>query len=437
MFAYYFQLGLRSLRRNPVLTGLMVMAIGFGVAASMITWSVFRAVSGNPIPEKSSQLYTALIDNRGPQLNDKGEPPEALNYTDATALVNAHKARHQTLLYLIAPSVLPEGAQSLPFTSEGYATNVDFFSMFNVPFQYGGPWTAGDDTDRAAVVVLSHELNQKLFGGANSVGREVTLDKHIYRVTGVTEHWDPQPRYYDLFSGNGFADPVQLYMPFNRAVDVGIDTAGRNNCGALANYGTGREGWLHGECVWIPMWVELATKADADRYREFLAAYASEQQHAGRFTWAPNVRLRDVTDWLDFEKVVPPESRISLVVALGFFVICLVNTIGLLLAKFMRRAPEIGVRRALGAPRREIYEQFLIEAGTVGLAGGVLGLVLTAIGMLGVGLVFDPEIARLAHLDVSLIALTLLVAIVATVLAAFYPTWRASQVQPAWQLKSN
>ena len=84
MFAYYFQLGLRSLRRNPALTALMVMAIGFGVAASMITWSVFRAVSGDPIPAKSSQLYTVLVDNRGPQYNDNGEPPEALTYTDAT-----------------------------------------------------------------------------------------------------------------------------------------------------------------------------------------------------------------------------------------------------------------------------------------------------------------------------------------------------------------
>ncbi|NMW23948.1 FtsX-like permease family protein, partial [Rhodanobacter denitrificans] len=86
---------------------------------------------------------------------------------------------------------------------------------------------------------------------------------------------------------------------------------------------------------------------------------------------------------------------------------------------------------------REIYHQFLVEAGTVGLAGGVLGLLLTALGMLGVGLLFEPEIARLAHLDFSLVAMTLLVAVVATVLAAFYPTWRAARVQPAWQLKSN
>jgi putative ABC transport system permease protein len=437
MFAYYFRLGLRSLGRNPVLTALMVMAIGFGVAASMIAWSVFRAVSGNPIPGKSAQLYTVLIDNRGPQYNDKGEPPEALNYTDAMAVLDAHKAAHQTLLYEVAPSVLPEGNHSLPFTSEGYATNADFFGMFEVPFQYGGPWQAGDDEHRAAVAVISHELNQKLFDGVNSVGREVTLDQHAYRIVGVTAHWDPKPRFYDLFSGNAFGDPVQLYVPFNRALDLQLDTAGRNNCGANQNYGTGRDGWLHGECVWLPVWVQLDNAAEATRYREFLTAYAAQQQHAGRFQWAPNVRLRDVTQWLDYMKVVPPESRISLMVSLGFFVICLVNTIGLLLAKFMRRAPEIGVRRALGAPRREIYQQFLTEAATVGLAGGLTGLVLTAIGMFGVGLVFDPDIARLAHLDLSLVGLTLLVAVAATVLAAFYPTWRAARVQPAWQLKSN
>ena len=203
------------------------------------------------------------------------------------------------------------------------------------------------------------------------------------------------------------------------------------------DFGSGRDAWLHGECVWVPMWVELADQPAANAYRDFLTHYAAEQQRAGRFHWAPNVRLRDVNNWLDYKQVVPPESRISLMVALGFFVICLVNTIGLLLAKFLRRAGEIGVRRALGASRREIYAQYLIEAGTVGLAGGVLGLLLTAAGVAGVGVLFPPQIAKLAQLDMSLVGLTLLVAIIATVLAAFYPAWRAARVQPAWQLKSN
>jgi len=412
MFVHYLTLGLRSLRRNPALTVLMVMSIGLGVAASMTTWSVFRAVSGNPIRDKAAQLYTPQIDNWGPQQNEKGEPPSALSYTDAMALMRAHQATQQTLLYPVQLSVLPGGNRSLPIAVNGYAVYGDFFPMFEVPFQYGSGWSAADDDDRAAIAVLSEEFNQKLFGGANSVGREITLDGHDYRIVGVARHWDPKPRFFAMFGSSGFEDPADFYVPFNRALDLQIDTAGSNSCrGELTS--TGWDDWLHGNCVWIMPWVELDSAAEVARYRQFLEGYAADQQRAGRFAWAPNVRLRNVMQWLDFQHVVPPESRISLLVSLGFFVICLVNTIGLLLAKFMRRAAEIGVRRALGASRREIYKQYLMEAATVGVAGGVLGLLLTAVGISGTGLLFKPEIARLAHLDLSLVGLTLVVAILA------------------------
>ncbi|RCS29125.1 ABC transporter permease [Rhodanobacter denitrificans] len=436
MLAYYFQLGLRSLRRNPALTALMVMAIGFGVAASMITYSVFRAVSGNPIPGKSAQLFTPQIDSWGPQQNLKGEPAEALGYIDAMALMRAHEAKRQTLLYPVQLSVMPGGNRDLPLNANGYAVTADFFTMFEVPFRYGSGWGAQDDDTRASDVVISSELNQKLFAGANSVGRALNLGGHDYRVVGVASHWNPRPRFYDLFTTSGFADEPDIYMVFNRALDLQMRTGGRNSCRGSLAYTTW-QGYLQSNCVWITPWVELDSPAEVASYRSFLTHYAADQRLAGRFDWAANVRLRDVMQWLDYEHVVPPESRISLAVALGFFLICLVNTIGLLLAKFMRRAGEIGVRRALGATRGEIYTQYLVEAATVGLAGGVLGLLLTATGVSGVGILFQPEIAKLAQLDFSLVGLTFVVAIVATVLAAFYPAWRAAHVQPAWQLKSS
>lgn len=436
MFSYYFGLGLRSLRRNPMLTALMIMAIGFGVAASMITWSVFRAVSGNPIPGKSSRLFTPQVDAWGPRQNLKGEPADALGYVDAMALMNVHQARRQTLLYPVQLSVIPGSGHSLPLATNGYAVQADFFPMFEVPLEYGSSWSAQEDQARASVVVISDQLNRKLFGGKDSVGRTITFGDHDYRVVGVTAPWNPRPRFFDLFSTGGFEDASDFYVPFSRALDMQMRTGGRNSCRGQLSFTTW-EGWLQSNCVWITPWVELDNPAEVEHYRHFLENYAAEQQRAGRFDWAPNVRLRDVMAWLDYQRVVPPESRISLMVALGFFLICLVNTIGLLLAKFMRRAGEIGVRRALGATRREIYAQYLIEAGTVGLAGGLLGLMLTAAGIGGVGVLFTPQIARLAKLDFSLVGLTLLVAIVATVLAAFYPAWRAARVQPAWQLKSS
>jgi putative ABC transport system permease protein len=435
MLGYYLELGLRSLRRNPVLTALMVMAIGFGVAASMVTYAVFRAVSNDPIPQKSAQLFTPLVDNWGPQYITDRQPKNDLSYTDAMALMHAHKATRQAILYGVDLSVSPQGAQALPFDAPGYGTSADFFSMFEVPFQYGGAWQNSDDDNHAAVAVISQSLNDKLFGGANSVGRDIVLDLHTYRIVGVMRKWDPVPRFYDLFSNKAFDDPVQVYVSYSRALDVHTPTSSYS-CGSV-NDGTDWDSWLHGECVWTKVWVELTDARQVADYRQFLTAYASQQRQQGRFHWAPNVRLYDVNAYMDVNQVVPPEASVSLLVAVGFFLICIVNTIGLLLAKFLRRSGDIAVRRALGASRFAIYCQYLVEAGTVGLAGGVLGLLLTYAGMSGLGLLFKPEIARLAHVDVALVGLTLALAVVATVMAAFYPTWRASRVQPAWQLKSN
>jgi putative ABC transport system permease protein len=437
MFAYYLRLGLHSLRRNPLLTSLMIVAIGFGVAASMTTYAVLRATSNNPIPEKSSQLFTPQIDNAGLAASgeDNGEPPALLSYTDAMALMQAHRAKRETALYPIGVSIVPTDASRLPFQETTYATYADTFAMFDIPFLYGAGWSAQEDQAHAAVAVIGRALNDKLFRGANSVGRDIEVDNHTYRIVGVMDSWNPQPMFYDVKGTHGFGDATQLFIPFTRAVDLKILTNGADFCATTSDQGW--DAWLHSDCVWISYWVELPDKASASAYRDYLHSYAAEQQRAGRFNWPPNIRLRNVMEWLDYQQVVPPESKISLLVSLGFLLICLVNTVGLLLAKFMRRAPEIGVRRALGASRNAIYMQFLVEAGTVGLAGGLLGVLMTCAGMLGIGLVFQPQIARLATVDSSLVGLTLSVAVLATVVAAFYPTWRAAQVQPAWQLKSS
>jgi len=442
LLTYYFDLALRSCRRSKVLTALVVVLMGLGVATCMVTYAVFRATAGDPIPSKSSQLFVPQVDSFGPVHDWKGEPPMLLSYTDAVAFLQARQARRQTLIYPARWTVLPDDVQRQPFSQEGDAISSDFFAMFDVPFRFGGSWAATDDDHRAAVAVISAALNQKLFGGVNSVGREINLDMHIYRIVGVLDEWDPLPRFFDVSSAfYPFSHPRQIYIPFSRAIDLQKDTSGNFYCSADTSNPDFAD-WnskLHSECAWIDAWVELPTRADAERYREYLHNYAAEQQRIGRFTWAPNVRLSNVRQWLGLylNHVVPQASWLSLIVSVSFLLICLVNVVGLMLARFMRRAPEIGVRRALGASRGAIYRQFLTEAAAIGFVGGLLGLLLTALGMAGIGLVFEPQIARLAHLDASLLLLTVLVAVATTLMAALYPTWRAAQVQPAWQLKSN
>jgi putative ABC transport system permease protein len=182
--------------------------------------------------------------------------------------------------------------------------------------------------------------------------------------------------------------------------------------------------------------VELENPGQAAEYRRYLENYSDQQRAAGRFERPNNVRLRNVMEWLDFKKVVPGDVRLQLWLAMGFLLVCLINTVGLLLAKFLRRSGEIGVRRALGASRGQIFLQSLIEAGTVGLAGGLLGLLLALLGLYAVRQ--QPvDYAKLATLDGQMLLMTFALTLVASLLAGFLPALRAMQVAPAIQLKSQ
>ena len=100
------------------------------------------------------------------------------------------------------------------------------------------------------------------------------------------------------------------------------------------------------------------------------------------------------------------------------------------------RASEVGIRRALGASRREIFRQFLTESAVIGLAGGLLGLLL-AFGALALIGMQNREAAAVARMDLTMLAFTFLLSVLAAVLAGLFPTWRACQVTPAIQLKSQ
>ncbi|MGA9422120.1 MAG: ABC transporter permease [Rhodanobacteraceae bacterium] len=435
MFAYYLQLGLRSLRRNPVLTALMVFGIALGIAASMTALTVFHLMGSDPIPWKSDKLHYVQLDNWDPNqaYDDDGSPPDQVTYRDATALMEAGKADRQAAMYKVSFPIQPENPEVKPFMALGRATWGDFFPMFEPPFRYGGPWGRAQDDAHTRVVVLSKETNEKLFGGRNSVGKTVRLNNIDYTISGVLDTWQPRVKFYDLTNGTLNA-PEEFYIPFTTAIELKTGSSGNNNC--WENSAPGWEGYLASECIWNQFWVELDTPAKMQAYSSFLANYVGEQKKLGRFPRPINNRLLNVTDWLDSQKVVPRDVQIQVWLSFAFLVVCLINTIGLLLAKFMRKSGEIGLRRALGASKPQLFGQHLIEAGVIGISGGLIGLVLTGLGLWLVRSLYNG-FGTVAQLDWTMVLTTIVVAIVAAVLAGVYPTWRACQIAPAAQLKTQ
>jgi putative ABC transport system permease protein len=443
MIGYHLKLAVHSLQRNVVLTVLMVVAVGVGIGASMTVYTVLHGMSGNPIPNKSAELFAPQIDVWGPQSREGGTQPGnsrllgQLTYRDATALMQSQRAVRQAAMYAVSQDVSPAGGRS--FRANGRATYRDFFAMFDVPFRSGAAWDLDAEQKHANVVVLSAKLADRVFPHSDPVGKVINLSDHDYRVVGVLRPWSPMPRFYDVFSG-GFGEGEQFFMPFTTAIDRHIPSTGNENCREAPSGGW--EAHLNSECVWLAFWAQLPTSAQVRDYASFLRNYADEQRRVGRFHWPPRVELRDVEEWLTYVGVVSPAVRAISLVADGFLVVCLINAVGLLLAKFSGRARELALRRALGASRSEIFQQCVTETLLIGLVGGLLGLALTAAGAAGLRRLLveasqrGVDISHLISLDSGMVLITLVVGVVVTVSAGLYPTWRASRVHPAWQLKA-
>ena len=261
------------------------------------------------------------------------------------------------------------------------------------------------------------------------------MDGMDFKVVGVLDQFLPVPKFYDVTNG-AFNEPEDLYIPFNVSIEYELSRNGNTNCWKTPE-GEGFEAFLNSECVFIQFWAELRNDQEKQEYMDFLTAYTEQQKLLGRFPRPLNNRLDNVMEWMERQEVVEEDAQMMLGLSFMFLLVCLLNTIGLLLAKFLGKSGDIGLRRALGASRSTLFTQHMIEAGLIGLGGGILGLGLTWLGLRGINMLFGDFVKNLVHLDWTMVATAIALAIVSALLAGLYPTWRACKVAPAGQLKTQ
>ncbi len=445
MFGYYLQLAIRNLRRNPGLTALMIGAVALGIAVCVMTLTLYRAMGGNPIWWKNDVLYAVTVDSwdpKEPYHEDKPElAPWQLTYRDATALMESDIPKRKVIMHKSIGVLSLDGQPVKPERALTRVTTADFFTMFDVPFKYGGGWTESADKGPEPVIVLSKKMNDKFFKGANSVGRRIHWDDRVFRIVGVLDHWLPLPVFYDVNNG-ALEEPEDVYIPFGWSVALELDSAGNTQGWKPQEIETYQQ-FLTSETIWIQMWVELPDAATRQRFQSFIDNYAMRQKQAGRFERPLNNRLTNVDQWLKDNDVVGNDDRVLVGLAFAFLAVCLLNTVGLLLAKFLNNAAITGVRRALGASRRQIFLQHLVEVGVISGIGALLGLALGGLLLIGLRTLYtiDPTDAggmqALAHVDVTSVVTALALALFATLAAGLYPAWRIGRIPPAIYLKAQ
>ena len=153
-----------------------------------------------------------------------------------------------------------------------------------------------------------------------------------------------------------------------------------------------------------------------------------------------NYHLWRVNQWLVHHHVVTNNSRLLLRLAFAFLAVCLINTVGVELTKFLRTAPLSGFRRALGASRRQIIEQHLVETALIAIAGAALGLALSWAELHAIHALYSgtqDAYGQLAHFGSLGVLWALGLAALATLAGGLYPAWRIGQISPARFLNSQ
>jgi putative ABC transport system permease protein len=438
MFKYNLKLAIRSLRRNPIMTGLMVSAIAVGIGVSMTVLTVHYIMGSNPIPHKSDVLFAITMDSWDPfrAFNDDRPErgPHQVTYHDAERLLRLGVGKRQTAMYESSLIIEPVGDDALPFEAYARVATADFFPMFDVPFIFGSGWDSSSDDDAATVVVLSKELNERLFGGEDSVGNRLTMDGTVFQVVGVIDTWEPIPRFFDPING-GMQEISDFFIPYNLTRTMELKSAG-SDWGWKSEEITSFEQWLNSESVWIQYFVELDSPRDRAAYVAHLDAYVGEQKELGRFPRPLNNYIYDVMEWMEYHEVVARDARVLLGLSFLFLLVCLISTIALVLTKFVGKQGEISLRRALGASRQIIFRQQIVEVAVIGFAGGLAGLGLALLGLQGIDYLYDaPD--GLVRIDWVMISTAIAIAVTSGVVAGLYPAWRVCRIPPAAQLKTQ
>jgi len=440
MFNYYIKLGLRHIGQTPVLSALIVLAIALGIGVSMTMISFYQAMAYNPGKDINNNLYAVQVATYGVEAGEWGMDdrlPVQLTHIDANNIRDNKLGFKQTPLYKIAnalKSQRPNVGPTIKFDTR--MVDSDFFSMFAYEFVHGQAWSSQVDINPENLVVIDERVNEWIFGGGDNIGKTVVMvdGKMEFTVAGIVKPRNPKPAFHDL-TGSAFRKSGPgIFMPYSLTPIVKQFPQG-NISGWKSDQIRNFDDLMKSEYIWQLFWVELPNQGAKERYVEFLNNYVQEQKKLGRAgSQYAHANVKDVATWLQYNRVVDEDNGVMVGLSLLFLIVCLVNTVGLLLAKFLKKMNDAGVRRALGANKWQIFNQYLVEVGLLGFMGGIAGLLLSLLGLWMVRELYDTDIAQL---DLTLVLAAISLSLIASLITGIFPAYRVCNANPAIFLKAQ
>lgn len=398
------RLAFDQLRANKLRSGLTIVGIVVGVATVMVMSAVVGAIRSGVMESMEAagpkNFIVSRFDFAAVNFSSDRPPWEGTpEITPAEArLIERLPTVRRTIVDFDMQATLQYGAERV----SGVQTSADGagWEQFTVgTFVSGHNFTESDVAAARPVVVLSKPLADRLFGPLDPIGRHLRVDGHRFTVVGVFE-----------IEGNIFASIVKNFMivPYTAALK-----------------------YLNADDTMLSILVVTATDAtQADAMDDVIAALRIRR---GLRPAEPNdfviIRQDQLAD--SFNRI----TSVFFAAMIGLSSIALmvggVGVIAIMMIAVTERTREIGVRKALGATRREILLQFLVEAVSLTLIGSIFGLLLGG-SVAALLAAFTPIPAKV---PLPAIVAALAMAAVAGVLFGLWPAWRASRLDPVDALR--
>lgn len=435
---------------RPWLTFLMVIAIGIGIGIFMTALTMVYQNTKVDLPHKSDRLFSVQLDSRSMTADpvDHFNNMIDLTYQDAVALNKQDiPGAKTTFTWLTDHIVNLDNSDVKPYRGYSIVTTKSFFELMDIPFIYGNPWTIEQELAGEPVVVLTKWRNEYLFGGENSIGKQIRLNDQVVTVVGVMDSWNVRYRFYDRSFIQGLSDDA--YLPYQLAIQTNMKRNARFECWDNTNMDFQVENvdeLIASECGWVTFWAELQEPNNKAEFEYFLNQYVEDQRVSGRFPRPNNNFVTSLDEVMEFVHNNNVDNIFYFLIGGLFMSACVFSAIGVILTRFMQKRSEVSIRRAMGAKRKTLIGQYLSEVALIGMIGGFIGIAVTAVSLYLMKLKtfksssFYADIGdldKLFQLDWVMMATAIAVAIFSAILIGIIPIWQVCHVQISQHLKAQ